>query len=93
MAHPDSDKVMFEIYREENYDRRYRVVYFTELSERNRDLEIGQAMAGEHLLDGYIASAHLEAVKAAIADFLDRLNAGEALALSSLAARLAAIQA
>ena len=36
----ESDRVMFEIYRESGYDRLYRVVYYTELSERNRDLEI-----------------------------------------------------
>lgn len=73
----ESDRVMFEIYREDGYDRLYRVVYFTELSERNRDLEIGRAMAGEHLVDGFIRIKSLEQAKKRIEAILDRLNAGE----------------
>ncbi len=72
----EADKVMFEIYREVEYDRRYRVVYFTELSERNRDLEIGKAMAGEHLVDGYIEVARLAEAKLLIEKLLERLNNG-----------------
>ena len=49
-----SDKVMFEIYREPEAAGRYRVVYFTELDEHNRELEINDAMRGEHVFDGYL---------------------------------------
>ncbi len=84
----ESDRVMFEIYREVGYDRLYRVVYFTELDERNRDQEIGRAMAGEHLMDGFIASAGIHEAKAIISDYLDRLNSGEALDLSDLSSEL-----
>ena len=38
-----SDKTMFEIYREEGYGRKYRVVYFTELNDHNRETEISKA--------------------------------------------------
>ncbi len=78
MVKLDSDKVMFEIYREAGYDRRYRVVYFTELSERNRDLEIGRAMNGEHLLDGFLAAPPLSEANAAIRALLGPPNADAA---------------
>ena len=32
-----SDRTMFEIYREAVYARQYRVVYFTELDEHNKE--------------------------------------------------------
>lgn len=93
MARLESDKILFEIYRETGYDRRFRVVYFTELSDRNRDLEIGRALAGEHLLDGFIPLERSEQAKALIAAFLERLNAGEAPDGDALNAALAAIAA
>lgn len=93
MARLEADKVMFEIYREAGYDRRFRVVYFTELSERNRDLEIGRAMGGEHLTDGFLAADRLAEAKAAIRSLLDRLNAGEALPPAELGAALAPFRA
>ncbi len=88
----ESDRVMFEIYREAGYDRLYRVVYFTELSERNRDLEIGRAMAGEHLIDGFIATCRLGEAKALIANFLDRLNGGDSIPVSEIASALLGYQ-
>src|SRR5258707_2501278 len=42
----ESDKVMFEIYRETEYTGKYRVVYFTELQDHNKETEINHAMAG-----------------------------------------------
>ena len=71
-----SDKIMFEIYRESGYSGEYRVVYFTELNERNKESEINRAMAGEHYLDGFITDARKEDAKTAIAELLARLNAG-----------------
>ena len=44
----ESDKVMFEIYRETEYTGRYRVVYFTELQDHNKESEINHALSGEH---------------------------------------------
>jgi len=71
------DKVMFEIYREAGYDRRYRVVYFTELDEHNKEREINRAMAGEHLYDGFLSGSRLADGKAAIEAWLARWNRGE----------------
>lgn len=43
----ESDKTMFEIYRETTYTGKYRVVYFTELQDHDKETEINRAMAGE----------------------------------------------
>lgn len=75
----NDQKVMFEIYRERTYNRRYKVVYFTELGDHNREAEINRALAGEHYHDGFIRIWRKDEAKAVIAVWLERLNAGEAL--------------
>ncbi|HTV56626.1 MAG TPA: hypothetical protein VMI06_17145 [Terriglobia bacterium] len=75
----ESDKIMFEIYKETAYQGRYKVVYFTELQDHNREFEISRAMAGEHFFDGFIRGLRKEDAKNAIDAILQRLNAGEAL--------------
>ena len=71
-----SDKIMFEIYRETGYTGEFRVVYFTELNERNKESEINKAMAGEHFLDGYISELQKDPAKIRIDELLEKLNAG-----------------
>ncbi len=73
----ESDKVMFEIYREPDYNRAYRVVYFTELHEHNKEYEINRALSGEHFYDGFIRNYRKEEAKKIIEELLRRLNAGE----------------
>jgi hypothetical protein len=85
---PLHEKVMFEIYRETAYGNAYRVVYFTELGERNREHEINRAMAGEYYLDGFLDVARLADAKSTIDEVLARLNAGEALPADAAAALL-----
>jgi hypothetical protein len=85
----ESDKVMFEIYREASYDRRYRVVYFTELNERNKEAEINRALAGEHIFDGYLKGASKEQAKAIIDRTLARLNDGERISAEEIEKELA----
>jgi hypothetical protein len=75
----ESDKIMFEIYKETTYTGQYRVVYFTELQDHNKEHEIARAMAGEHFYDGFIRNYRKEQAKETIAGFLDRLNSGEQL--------------
>ena len=41
----EADKVMFEIYRETGYSGEYRVCYFTELQDHNKESEINLAPA------------------------------------------------
>jgi hypothetical protein len=75
----ESDKTMFEIYREKTYTGKFRVVYFTELQDHNKESEINHAMAGEHLYDGFIRNFGKEDAKQIIETLLDRLNGGEPL--------------
>lgn len=75
----ESDKIMFEIYRESTYQGRYKVVYFTELQDHNKEYEISRAMAGEHFYDGFIKTYRKEQAKDVIDSILERLNNGEAV--------------
>jgi hypothetical protein len=80
----EADKVMFEIYRETEYNGRYRVVYFTELHDHNKETEINHALAGEHFYDGFIRNWRKDEAKSIIEGILGRLNAGEAIAPQEL---------
>ena len=71
------EKVMFEIYREKAYDRLYRVVYFTELGEHDKEREISQAIAGSHVFDGFLDARRIEKARTAVDELLGRLNQGE----------------
>ena len=73
----ESDKVMFEIYKETEYTGRYRVVYFTELQDHNKETEINHALAGEHFFDGFIKNFRKDEAKEIVASLLERLNNGE----------------
>ena len=73
----EKEKIMFEIYRQTDGDRAYRVVYFTELDEHNKDKEINDAMNGEFFFDGYIMAAKLKESKSVITKALEKLNRGE----------------
>lgn len=84
-----TDRIMFEIYRETTYSGRYRVVYFTELNDHNRDTEINRALAGEHFLDGFIGSFRKEEAKTIIEGAVAQLNAGKTVDPQALAAALA----
>jgi hypothetical protein len=75
----DEKRIMFEIYRETADDRRYRVVYFTELGEHEREAEIGNAARGDHVFDGFILSRERSQAKAVVSGILERLNNGEAV--------------
>jgi hypothetical protein len=85
----ESDKIMFEIYREATYSRNYRVVYFTELQDHNKEMEINRAMAGEHFYDGFIRAYRKDQAKEVINGILARLNQGEPVAKEEVASALA----
>jgi len=70
---------MFEVYRETAYTSQYRVVYFTELQDHNKEMEINRAMAGEHFLDGFLKDTRKEDAKQIIDSLLARMNGGERL--------------
>lgn len=70
-------KVMFEIYRDAPGAGAYRVVYYSELEEHERDDAIEKALNGQHVFDGFVPTG--EEPKARIAALLERLNAGAVL--------------
>lgn len=86
----DEKRIMFEIYREPADDRRYRVVYFTELGEHERETEIGNAARGDHVLDGFILSRERSQAKEAISRILERLNNGESIETADMERELQA---
>ena len=73
------DKIMFEIYKANDYTEEYRVVYFSELDDHNRDKEIDNAMKGNHFFDGFILTLKKERAMKQIEDILEKLNDGETL--------------
>jgi hypothetical protein len=83
-----SDKVMFQIYRESAFNRRYRVVYFTELDEHNKESEINDALRGDPIFDGFLRNYSKEEAKRVVAGILERLNNGETLPAEEIAGQL-----
>ncbi len=79
-----ASKIMFEVYREGGYDRRYRVVYFTELNDQNRDTELNRCLAGQSFYSGFVTEGSRKEARAIISSALARLNDGEALAPGDL---------
>ena len=73
------DKIMFEIYKENVYSGEYRVVYFSELDDHNKDKEIDRAMKGDHFFDGFILTLKKDRAMKQIEDILEKLNDGESL--------------
>lgn len=84
----EADKVMFEIYRETEYSGEYRVVYFTELQDHNKETEINHALAGEHVYDGFIRNFRKDEAKQIIQGLLARLNGGERVGSTDVEAAL-----
>jgi len=84
-----ADKLMFEIYREGHYNRTYRVVYYTELNDHNREHEFNKALAGENVFDGFLAGPTKERAKEIIKDLLSRLNSGEDIGVDQMREALA----
>ena len=89
----ESDRVMFEIYRDQELSGRYRVVYFTELDEHNKQKEINDAMRGEHVFDGYLRNYTKQEAKRTVAGLLQRLNGGEDLGRDDIERELKAFLA
>lgn len=70
----ESDKTLFEIYREADYNRSYRSVFYTDLEEHARDKEIARAAAGETLVSGFVADDDKEAARAVVEEIVDELS-------------------
>jgi hypothetical protein len=81
-------KIMFEVYREGGYDRRYRVVYFTELNDHNRDTELNRCLAGTSFYSSFIQESTRKEARLVINSALERLNDGVELTPEQLEAEL-----
>lgn len=68
-------RLMFEIYRDPMLGG-YRVVYFTELGEHDKNEEIENALRGEHVFDGFILHSTRQDAKQVINQLLSRMNHG-----------------
>jgi len=68
---------MFMIYKDTKYTDRYKVCYFTELDEHNKDNEINKALAGEYFYDGFIFNFKKEQAKGIIEGLVEKLNNGD----------------
>lgn len=88
-ASADEKRVMFEIYRDGEPGGRFRVVYFTELGEHERELEISAAFRGDHVFDGFILTREKFQAQQVITSLLERLNSGERVPQSDIASELA----
>lgn len=84
----DTKKVMFEIYRDASLTGQYKVVYFTELGEHDKDTEIADAMRGEHVFDGFLLHRDRQEGKQVVDEILGELNRGAELDPAAIEERL-----
>jgi len=84
----ESDKIMFEIYKDTLYNQKYRVVYYTELNEHNKHIEINRAMAGNHYYDGFIKDYRKDEAKKIIGEIVESLNDGKMISTQDIKEKL-----
>ncbi|KXK44572.1 MAG: hypothetical protein UZ05_CHB002002582 [Chlorobi bacterium OLB5] len=84
----ESDKIMFEIYRDKHYNEKFHVVYYTELNEHNKHIEINRAMAGESYFDGFIRDYKKDEAKQIIEDIVKQLNEGKTVEKADIREKL-----
>ena len=70
----ESDKLMFEIYRQKDFNRKFKVVIYTELNEHNKEAEINRALDGESIYDGFIRDNVKAEAKKVLAAMIDEMN-------------------
>ncbi|TPV96679.1 MAG: hypothetical protein B7733_03465 [Myxococcales bacterium FL481] len=71
---PPDAKTMFEIYREGEYNRQFRYIFYTELEEHGREKEISRAAAGQPVFSGFFADDRKEAARVEVEAIVDELN-------------------
>ncbi len=79
---------MFEIYRDSALTGQYKVVYFTELGEHDKDTEIADAMRGEHIFDGFLLHRERQEGKQVVDKILEQLNQGESMDAATIEEKL-----
>lgn len=84
----ESDKIMFEIYRDSLYNQKFRVVYYTELNEHNKHAEISRAMSGNSFYDGFIKDYRKDEAKKIIEELVASLNEGASITIEDVKQKL-----
>ena len=84
----ESDKIMFEIYRDKKFNRKFHVVYYTELNESTKHTAINAAMAGDSFYDGFIKDFGKDKAKEIIEDIVKQLNDGNMLTKQEIKEKL-----
>ena len=78
------EKVFFGIYKESGCDKPYRILYFTELDEDERDAAMNRFVEGETIYTGFLKEACLDQGKRLLEDYLARWNTGTSPVLEEL---------
>lgn len=85
----ESDKTMFEIYREKNFNKKFRCIIYTELNEHNKHAEINRAMDGDSVFDGFLRDLTKVEGKKVLMDILNEMNQrGEAFSQEEIKEKL-----
>ena len=84
----ESEKIMFEIYKDSMYNKKFKVVYYSELNEHNKHSEISRAMSGEHYFDGFIKDYRKDEAKKIIEEIVTGLNDGKMVSAQEIKDKL-----
>ena len=84
----ESDKIMFEIYQDTLYNKKFRVVYYTELNENNKHAEITRAMSGNSYFNGFIKDYRKDEAKQIITEIIESLNDEKMIPIEEIKTRL-----
>lgn len=84
----ESDKIMFEIYQDTLYNKKFRVVYYTELNENNKHSEISRAMSGNSYFNGFIKDYRKDEAKQIITEIIESLNEEKLIPVEEIKIRL-----
>lgn len=72
-----SAKSMFEIYRQKDFNRKFKLIIYTELNEHNKETEINRAMDGDSVFDGFLKDSTKEGAKIVLKEIIDEMNKKE----------------
>jgi len=73
-----SEKSMFEIYREKGFNRKFKLIIYTELNEHNKETEINRALDGDTVFDGFLKDSTKNEAKKVLKEIIDEMNKADA---------------
>ena len=68
---------MFEIYREKGFNRKFKLIIYTELNEHKKETEINRALDGDTVFDGFLKDSRKEEAKKILKGIIDEMNTTE----------------